>query len=865
METNFSKQNIASSYAKKIPSLLRLALLVCILMASGKIYAQSVVAQNGRLQVNGNRIENEQGQAVDFAGPSLFWSNNGWGGDKFYNVGVVNWVKDDWDATIIRAAMGVEGGGGYADDPAGNKAKVETVVDAAIAAGIYVIIDFHTHDAPAYWAQSKAFFTEMAQKYGSSPNVIFEIYNEPLQVSWGSDIKPYAEDVISGIRAHSQNLVIVGTPTWSQDVDQVIGNAINDSNTAYTLHFYAGTHFGSLRAKGDAALNAGLALFVTEWGTVNADGNGSVNESSTNEWVSWMKANKLSHCNWSINDKAEGASAVNAGASTTGGWSDNDLTWSGGVVKSIVQSYSGNGNGGSDCDNATAISINGATAIEAESYCESEGVQLEDSSEGGQNVGYIDTDDWMAYRIDVPSTGTYQISYRVASLSGGGSIRFEQKGGTPLFGTISVPSTGGWQSWQTISHDVQLTAGVQSVAIAAGSGGWNLNWLEISGGGDPNECTSHAITGVIEAEDFCESEGIQLEDSSEGGQNVGYIDAGDWMSYRVNVPSTGTYMVSYRVASLTGNGSLSFEQKGGSPVFGTIGMPNTGGWQNWQTISHEVTLTAGEQDIAIAATATGWNLNWFEITGNSSGGPYTLSTSTTGSGSVSLNPAGGSYADGTVVTATATADAGWHFVSWSGDASGTNSSTDVTMNANKSITATFAADGSGGCSSSTAISLPFSHDGPGDFCWVTSGNIDIINSWAADLVEINGVDFTNAWANSMPARIDGNYYIHFSGTIGWAHFEATGSGGSARVREKIDHSIETTSDVVLYPNPTNHFIHLNIRDVQVDTKLIIHDFYGREVLSRSISENEIRIDISALMSGMYTLTVNNSVSKFIKR
>lgn len=698
---------------KKISILL---LFLGVLLLQGQTIAQSVVAQNGRLQVSGNRIVNQQGEAVHFAGPSLFWSNNGWGGEKFYNAGAINFVKDDWGATIIRAAMGVEGGGGFADDPASNKARVETVVDAAIAAGIYVIIDFHTHHAPDYQAQAKSFFGEMAQKYGSYDNVIFEIYNEPLQVSWGAHIKPYAEDVISAIRAHSQNLVIVGTPTWSQDVDHVIGNAINDSNTAYTLHFYAGTHFGSLRSKGDAAMNAGLALFVTEWGTVNADGNGGVNESSTTEWVNWMKANKLSHCNWALNDKAEGASALKSGSSTTGGWSDSDLTWSGSVVKNIIKSYGGGG--GDDCPVSTLPSI------QAEAFCESDGIQTEPCVEGGENVGYIDAGDWMGYRVNVPSAGTYTVSYRVASLNGGGELSLEQQGGSPVFGTLAIPSTGGWQNWVTISHQVQLSAGDQKIAIAAISGGWNINWLEISSGGNPNQ--------------------------------------------------------------------------------------------------------------------------------------FSLSTNTSGSGSVSLNPTGGNYDAGTIVTATATAAAGWHFVSWSGDASGTSAVTNVTMNANKSITAVFEEDGNGGsCDSPSPVAVSFSHTGSGEFCWVTSDNISYINSWNTDFLEINGVDYTNTWSNNLPARVNGNYYIHFKGSLGWSHFEAM--GGTART----NNTVVDNQDLMAYPNPTENVLFVRGAQLPSQAQGIIYTILGEKILTVEVKQGSI--DISKLKSGTYILHIGETRLKIMKK
>jgi hypothetical protein len=208
---------------------------------------------------------------------------------------------------------------------------------------MYVIIDWHSHHAEDHRQGAIDFFREMAQTYGNTPNVIYEIYNEPLQISWSGVIKPYAEAVISAIRAvDPDNLIVVGTPTWSQDVDVAAADPITGySNIAYTLHFYAATHKQSLRDKAATALSRGVALFVTEWGTCEASGSGYVDEVLTNEWVAFMKANGISNCNWSINDKAESASILNAGVSTTGGWTDANLTPSGRLVKNIVLNWGG--------------------------------------------------------------------------------------------------------------------------------------------------------------------------------------------------------------------------------------------------------------------------------------------------------------------------------------------------------------------------------------------------------------------------------------------------------------------------------------------------------------------------------------------
>ncbi len=448
---------------------------VLLPLLGGLLCSQLAVADVAPLSVSGNKILAGD-KPASFAGNSLFWSNNGWGGEKYYNADVVRWLKNDWGSTLVRAAMGVDEGGGYIQDPVGNKNKVKAVVDAAIANDMYVIIDWHSHKAENYRNQSIAFFQEMARTYGGRNHVIYEIYNEPLQVSWSGVIKPYAQAVINAIRAiDPDNLIIIGTPTWSQDVDIASRDKLAGNNIAYTLHFYAGTHGQYLRDKAQTALNNGAALFVTEWGSVNADGNGGVANSETNAWVEFMKTRGISHANWAINDKAEGASALTPGANARGGWANNQLTASGSLSKYIIQNWPKQNNNN-----------NGFSAtLQAENTSAQSGTETQATTDagGGLNVGWIDNGDWLSYAgtpLNLPQTGNYRIEYRIASLNGGGNLNFEEAGGTPAYANLNVPSTGGWQNWTTINHVVHLNAGTHRFGIKANRGGWNLNWIRIT-------------------------------------------------------------------------------------------------------------------------------------------------------------------------------------------------------------------------------------------------------------------------------------------------------------------------------------------------------------------------------------------------
>ncbi|HEU4938835.1 MAG TPA: carbohydrate-binding protein [Vicinamibacterales bacterium] len=290
-------------------------------------------------------------------------------------------------------------------------------------------------------------------------------------------------------------------------------------------------------------------------------------------------------------------------------------------------------------------------------------VDIESCSEGGYDVGWTTPGEWLNYTVNVASAGTYNLDLRVASANGGSFyVHFN---GVNETGTIYVPNTGGWQAWRTIRTSVTLAAGTQSMRLTIDSGSLNVNSIEVSstststttssassGTSSPFGGVAHAIPGWVQAEDFdnggqsvayydlsagnaggtYRSTDVDIQRTSSGGYAVGWIGAGEWLKYTVNVASSGTYTAVARVASAGSGGTFHIEFNGTDKT-GPMRVPNTGGWQTYQDLTAQVSLSAGVQSMRVVfdsngATGAIGNLSAVRFdTGSASAPPPPTSTS----------------------------------------------------------------------------------------------------------------------------------------------------------------------------------------------------------------------------------------------
>lgn len=309
------------------------ALIVCTAFAA----TAQPVKDYGQLKVVGTTLTDAKGKAVALHGMSFGWHNL-W--PRFYNAGAVKELVTEWNSTVVRASMGIElNEKGYLKSPEQSTKLMKDVIDACIKEGVYVIIDWHSHNIQQ--KEAVEFFKEMATAYSKYPNVIYEIFNEPDYETW-PEVKVYSEEVIKAIRSiDANNIILVGSPKWDQDIQLPATDPIKGyDNLMYTMHFYAGTHKQWLRDRTDEAIAKGLPIFISECAGMEASGDGPLDHTEWNKFVTWMDSKGLSWVAWSVSDKKETCSVLNPSAASTGKWNKDDIKEWGIAAKAALSSYS---------------------------------------------------------------------------------------------------------------------------------------------------------------------------------------------------------------------------------------------------------------------------------------------------------------------------------------------------------------------------------------------------------------------------------------------------------------------------------------------------------------------------------------------
>ena len=265
---------------------------------------------------------------------------------KYVNQNAFQTLRDDWGINMVRLVCYPRDGGsvGYLTGGDSTKQQLDTLiqngVDYATKLGMYALVDWHVHayNPNEYLKEAKTFFTKYATMYKDHDNVLYEICNEPTGTNWysgnGKDLYTYCSEVIETIRAIDPDAIIIcGTNTWSQDVDQVAAKPMKDlgyENIMYTFHFYSATHGENLMKKVRQATKDGTPIFVTEFGICSADGNGSYDAENADRWIALLDELNISFACWSYSNSNEKSAYFKSSCSNAGGdWTADDLTTTG--------------------------------------------------------------------------------------------------------------------------------------------------------------------------------------------------------------------------------------------------------------------------------------------------------------------------------------------------------------------------------------------------------------------------------------------------------------------------------------------------------------------------------------------------------
>ncbi len=309
----------------------------------GTLFAQpagSPVALHGQLSVKDAKIVDKNGDPVALRGMSFYWDRDGWNGYMFYTAGAVNKLASDWNVDIIRAAF---------SGTNGVNNRIKTIVDAAIDKGIYVILDYHSHTANNEVSTAKNFFDNyLGSSYLNKPNILYEIFNEPIgsenfsdnhQPYWDNTVKPYAVEMVKHIRDKgATGVILIGTPFYCLKLEPALKNPVSGTNLAYTFHFYSGDANHGLDKAGQIGnmISAGHAVYVSEFGTTEASGKGKYGFDQATQWFGVLDKYSIGWCNWSVSASEE-SSALAGGASGDGSnWSTSQ---SGTYIKGKLNEY----------------------------------------------------------------------------------------------------------------------------------------------------------------------------------------------------------------------------------------------------------------------------------------------------------------------------------------------------------------------------------------------------------------------------------------------------------------------------------------------------------------------------------------------
>jgi len=599
----------------------------------------AAVAAPQSLHVSGNRLVNASGSPVRLKGvniPSLEWSNGGENISQSLSVATTT-----WHSSLIRLPISQDRWEGRAgNDANAYRALVDSLVTAASNAGVYVLVDLHWSDEGVWGANlgqhflpddnTTAAWADIASHYKNNPAVLFDAYNEPHDVSWsiwrnGGWVSegpgyhsPGMQGIVNTIRSTGAgNVIVVGGLDWSYDLTGVMnGYAISDGNIMYAAHIYP------WKSNWDQYVTVAAAsypILIGEFGDDASD--------AYTTWMpailGWMDSHNYNATAWSFHPGASPCLITDWSYSPTYWFGSYVLPWLGqgttvpespfsgtpaaipGVVQAENYDLGGEGVAYHDTDSAN----NGG-------QYRNDGVDIEATTDtGGYDIGWTAAGEWMKYTVTVASAGAYQVAFRVASGASGGTLALLDANGNNLTGAVTVPATGGWQTWTTVSANVTLPAGQQVIELYTSSGGFNLNSLSFANGAPSAPSQVSAASGNAQiALSWSASAGAAsynlYRSTTAGGEGTTAYKTGIAATSFTDIGLTNGVTYYYKVAAVNGNGiSAPSGEVSGTPSGNTNTGITSGGTYKLTHAGTGMCLDVASNSSAANANVDQWNDN----------------------------------------------------------------------------------------------------------------------------------------------------------------------------------------------------------------------------------------------------------------
>lgn len=499
------------------------------------------------LHVDGNQLKDPAGNKVVLRGVSLEYLETQASSSLSVN-GLIDILTDEsnneasspgWYTRVVRLPVHPEA---YLLNPTVYyDTHIKPAVDYCTQKGLYVIIDWHYVASTTNNIQETTdFWNFISPKLKDYSNVIFELYNEPINQtdSW-TTLRGQMQSWYNTVRTHApDNIVLVGNREWDQHPDEAAADPVIGTNIMYVLHIYA-NHWNWISGRVQTAA-AAVPIFMTEWGF--------------KQGLGWDTDEDIAQFGQPVLEMAE-----NLGISWT--------AWA-----------------ASDDFEPTMFHPNWTVRVGS-----------------GEMGGFVK--DWLYNKRNadqpVGDSGPYDLTVTV---SGNGNytvnpLKNEYDQGETVTLTASSVGNAIFQSWSGSHTSTELITEV----VMTGNKTILVNFF------DPV-----AVPSLIEAEDYFDMFGVQLEESTENGDNVGYIDVADWLSYQITVPKPGEFELQLRLASEESSGA--FDVLIDNQLVESIDAPNTSGWQIWETVvTVPFDMTAGSHELKIVATDSPFNINWIDV------------------------------------------------------------------------------------------------------------------------------------------------------------------------------------------------------------------------------------------------------------